>query len=102
MYTSCSWSVWNEDVEEDVHTLINIRTFSSSVLAAALALAVWNEDVEEEVMSAGEGPWACFLLFLTLGKQICQKRPIMVSKETYYSVKRDQCQKRPIIVSKET
>jgi hypothetical protein len=33
----------------------------------------------------------------------CQKRPITVSKETYYSVKRDllQCQKRPIIVSKE-
>ena len=28
----------------------------------------------------------------------CQKRPITVSKETYYSVKRDlvQCQKRPI------
>jgi hypothetical protein len=34
----------------------------------------------------------------------CQKRPITVSKETYYSVKRDllQCQKRPITVSKET
>ncbi len=29
---------------------------------------------------------------------MCQKRPITVSKETYYSVKRDllQCQKRPI------
>ena len=34
----------------------------------------------------------------------CQKRPITVSKETYYRVKRDllQCQKRPITVSKET
>ena len=34
----------------------------------------------------------------------CQKRPITVSKETYYSVKRDlvQCQKRPSTVSKET
>ena len=34
----------------------------------------------------------------------CQKRPITLSKETYYSVKRDllQCQKRPITVSKET
>ena len=34
----------------------------------------------------------------------CQKRPITVSKETYYSVKRDllQCQNRPITVSKET
>jgi hypothetical protein len=34
----------------------------------------------------------------------CQKRPITVSKGTYYSVKRDllQCQKRPITVSKET
>jgi len=34
----------------------------------------------------------------------CQKRPITVSKETYYSVKRDllQCQKRPFTVSKET
>ena len=33
-----------------------------------------------------------------------QKRPTTVSKETYYSVKRDllQCQKRPTIVSKET
>ncbi len=33
----------------------------------------------------------------------CQKRPITVSKETYYRVKRDllQCQKRPITVSKE-
>jgi hypothetical protein len=33
----------------------------------------------------------------------CQKRPTTVSKETYYSVKRDllQCQKRPITVSKE-
>jgi hypothetical protein len=32
------------------------------------------------------------------GKKLCQKRPITVSKETYYSVKRDllQCQKRPI------
>jgi hypothetical protein len=36
--------------------------------------------------------------------QVCQKRPITVSKETHYSVKRDllQCQKRPITVSKET
>ena len=34
----------------------------------------------------------------------CQKTPITVSKDTYYSVKRDQllCQKRPITVSKET
>jgi hypothetical protein len=34
----------------------------------------------------------------------CQKRPTTVSKETYYSVKRDllQCQKRPTTVSKET
>ena len=34
----------------------------------------------------------------------CQKRPTAVSKETYYSVKRDllQCQKRPTTVSKET
>ena len=34
----------------------------------------------------------------------CQKRPTTVSKETYISVKRDlyQCQKRPISVSKET
>jgi hypothetical protein len=34
----------------------------------------------------------------------CQKRPITVSKEAYYSVKRDllQCQRRPITVSKET
>jgi hypothetical protein len=34
----------------------------------------------------------------------CQKRPITVSKETYYSVKGDllQCRKRPITVSKET
>jgi len=33
-----------------------------------------------------------------------QKRPTTVSKETYYSVKRDllQCQKRPTTVSKET
>jgi len=32
----------------------------------------------------------------------CQKRPTTVSKETYYSVKRDllQCQKRPTTVSK--
>ena len=32
----------------------------------------------------------------------CQKRPITVSKETYYSVKRYllQCQKRPITVSR--
>ena len=34
----------------------------------------------------------------------CPKRPTTVSKETYYSVKRDllQCQKRPTTVSKET
>ena len=34
----------------------------------------------------------------------CQKRPTTVSKETFYSVKRDllQCQKRPTSVSKET
>ena len=34
----------------------------------------------------------------------CQKRPTTVSKETYYSVKRDllQCQKGPTTVSKET
>jgi len=34
----------------------------------------------------------------------CQKRPPRVSKDTYYSVKRDllQCQKRPTTVSKET
>ena len=34
----------------------------------------------------------------------CQKRPTTVSKETYFSVKRDllQSQKRPITVSKET
>ncbi len=34
----------------------------------------------------------------------CQKIPITVSKEAYYSVKRGllQCQKRPIAVSKET
>jgi len=34
----------------------------------------------------------------------CPKRPATVSKETYYSVKRDllQCQKRPTTVSKET
>jgi hypothetical protein len=34
----------------------------------------------------------------------CQKRPTTVSKETYYSVKRDllHCQKRPTTVSKET
>jgi len=34
----------------------------------------------------------------------CQKRPTTVSKETYYSVKRDllQCQKRPTTESKET
>jgi hypothetical protein len=34
----------------------------------------------------------------------CQKRPTTVSKETYYSAKRDllQCQKRPTTVSKET
>jgi hypothetical protein len=33
----------------------------------------------------------------------CQKKPISVSKETYYSVKREllQCQKRPVTVSKE-
>jgi hypothetical protein len=33
----------------------------------------------------------------------CQKRPIIVSKETYYSVKRDilQCQKRPITVKRD-
>jgi hypothetical protein len=35
---------------------------------------------------------------------VCQKRPLTVSKETSYSVKRDllQCQKRPLTVSKET
>ncbi len=35
---------------------------------------------------------------------MCQKRPSTVSKETYYSVKRDlvQCQKIPSTVSKET
>ena len=34
----------------------------------------------------------------------CKKRPTTVSKETYYSVKRDllQCQKRSTTVSKET
>jgi hypothetical protein len=34
----------------------------------------------------------------------CQKRPTSMSKETYYSVKRDllQCQKRPTSMSKET
>jgi hypothetical protein len=34
----------------------------------------------------------------------CQKRPITVSKEAYYSVKFEllQCQKRPITVPKET
>ena len=34
----------------------------------------------------------------------CQKRPTTLSKETYYSVKRDllQCQKRPTTASKET
>ena len=37
-------------------------------------------------------------------KSECQKRPTTVSKENYYSVKRDlpQCQKRPTTVSKET
>jgi hypothetical protein len=36
--------------------------------------------------------------------QVCQKRPSTVSKEAYFSVKRDllQCQKRVITVSKET
>ena len=36
--------------------------------------------------------------------RMCQKRPIAVSKETYYRVKKDlfQCHKRPITVSKET
>jgi hypothetical protein len=34
----------------------------------------------------------------------CQKRPTTLSKETYYTVKRDllHCQKRPTILSKET
>ena len=43
-----------------------------------------------------------YLVKDTKGRSKVRKRPITVSKETYYSVKRDllQCQKRPITLSK--